>query len=117
MQNQNHTLPTSGHHHALSAQGNDPCGLLGVGVGSFYRAGALPPDSPALHITSTVRPQVFSVQVLEDQVTEEGGPGSTHAGFQFSGIGLKYKFGPKQCPGSLLLSWGHLWVNETFKEA
>lgn len=64
-----------------------------------------------------MRPQVFSVQVLLDWVTEEGGPRSLHAGFEFLGIGLKYKFGPKQSPGSLLLSWGHLWVIEAFKAA
>lgn len=60
---------------------------------------------------------VFNVQVHENWLTEEGGPGNTHAAFQVSGIGLKYKFGSKPCPGPLLLSWGHLWVNGTFKEA
>lgn len=76
-----------------------------------------PNPATASHITSTVRTQVFRGLVLEDWVTEEGGPGTMHAGFQFPGTGLKYKFGPKQAPGSLLLSWGHLWVNRTFKEA
>lgn len=85
-------------------------------TGGPLRAGA-PPPAPTLQSTSAARPQVFSVRVLEDWVTEEGGPGILRASFQFLGIGPKYKFGPKQSPGSRLHSWGHLWVSEAFKAA
>lgn len=114
-------VPQHSKNHSLSTCSSPPQAFcsrrrpLSITGGRFAEQMPRPLSSSAQSEHS--KTTVFNVQVHENRLTEEGGPGNTHAAFQVPGTGLKYKFGSKPSPDPLLLSWGHLWVNGTFKEA